>query len=118
MINPFTIYAHGGEKRPTINYIADKIGVTQMSLYKWYFKGATPRKANLAMLASYMQCSKDDALATVTRCHDITKAGYKLPNGLMIYKDMLKNSHARLLSGADPFPVDTSIFERGRIEYD
>lgn len=118
MKNPFSIYVHETEKRPTINRVAKKLGITDMALYKWYFKGATPRKANLGMLANYMQCTTAEALETVTRCHDITKAGYKLPNGLMIYKDMLKNSHARLLAGNDPFPPNTSIYERGRIEYD
>lgn len=122
MQNPYNIFCKDdhveGKERPTITRTADRIGVSHNTLYNWLTGKKQPRPYNLAILANHLNCTHQETRDIIKRCSDIVKAGYKLPFGVMVTWDMLKNSHARLLAGQHPFPPDTSNLYKDRIEYD
>lgn len=118
MKNPNDIYVHEKEKRLTITTLAKNLLVTPRSVLKWFTKGVMPRKVYIHMLSVYFNTTHDEIINMLTRCHDITNAGYKIPFGQIVSLNMLRNSHNRLKAGNDPFPPDTSIYATDRIEYD
>lgn len=116
--NSKSFYEKEDEKRPTISKTARRIFVTPRSALKWFTKGVMPRNIYIGMLASHLNATHDEVRAMFKRCHDITNAGYTLPFGIMVGKDMLINSHKRFLDGKHPFPQNESIRDIGHIEYD
>ncbi|MGV8130834.1 MAG: hypothetical protein ACP5N7_01910 [Candidatus Pacearchaeota archaeon] len=100
--NPYDyapMYEDETQHRQTINVLAPRLGVSAQAMYRWYNKNIMPRRVNILCLARLISCTEEEAKATITRAHAIIKAGHKLPYGLIIEKDMLKQSYIDLLNG-------------------
>lgn len=88
MKNPFNIYEHETDPRPTIWRMAQTTGISQPAIWSWFNDGSTPRAVNLTILANFMKCTPEEALRAVRRCHYLKSKGYTFPFGMILHKDM------------------------------
>lgn len=98
MKNPRYIFEYEPyeHKRLTLSRLSERIPVPRATLYTWFRRGASPRPHHVAILSNFLKCTKEDIKEMITRSHDIINAGYSLPFGLIIEKDMLKKAHFNL----------------------
>ena len=80
----------------TTSHTAKKVGVTQVAFWKWLSGKAMPKVSNLIVLARIMDCTVEESLNAIQRSQAVFRATGRLPYGLIIEKDMLKEEYAKI----------------------
>lgn len=100
MKNPYCpfFYEKPEDKRQTMTRLADRIGVSRMTVYKWFAKGANPRLVHRQILAHHLQTIVPVIDIMLNRAHALTATGFKLPYGLIIEKNMLLDEYIEMIN--------------------